>query len=191
MPAAKLEQHYSVEDYLNWPDDLRCELIDGVIYDMSPAPLIRHQSISGVLIREIGNFIRNTKNDGGDGSGCKVFAAPIDVVLAKDSVVQPDIVIVCDPEKLANGKHVLGAPDAVVEILSKSTALKDRREKKALYQRAGVIEYLIIDPFEDYAEYYRLVNSAHYEPPLILGPEDHITFQCLPGFSQTLNDIFQ
>ncbi len=163
---------YTVADYLQWPDDLRCELIDGEIYDMSPAPVIEHQQLGFGLARYLADrHDERKRGDGGGGPGCEVLIAPVDVVLGPDTVVQPDIVVVCDPAKLANGKYVDGAPDAVVEVLSPSTALKDKREKLALYERAGVAEYLILDPHERYAEYYRL-SAGRYDRAAILGPED-------------------
>jgi Uma2 family endonuclease len=192
MQAQKSNQHYTVDDYMGWPDDIRCELIDGVIYDMSPAPLIKHQQVSIHLAGSLFSFLQEQQpKEGSGGSDCQVLVAPIDVVLAEDTVVQPDLIVVCDPEKWANGKHIIGAPDAVVEILSPSTALKDRREKKALYQRSGVKEYLLIDPAGDYAEYFLLEPSGEYAAGKLLGLEDEIAFQCLPGFSQPLSVIMQ
>lgn len=191
MSVALSQAYYTVDDYMNWPDDIRCELIDGVIYDMAPAPLIKHQRIVGDLCIDLGGFLRD-KLKSGDGSGdCAVFVAPIDVVLSHDTVVQPDIVIVCDPDKLANGKNVQGAPDAVVEVLSKSTALKDKREKRLLYERCGVKEYVIIDPDSEYAEYYELDDESGYAQAQILGKDDELYFKCLGGFSQKLGNIFE
>lgn len=190
MQAPNPHQRYTVDDYMQWPDEFCCELLDGVIYDMSPAPSIRHQDISGNLFTAIKAYLKQKPRNGGDSKPCRVFHAPIDVVLAKDTLVQPDIVIVCDDEKLRNEQHILGAPDAVVEILSKSTALKDRREKRALYQRFGVREYLIIDPFEEYAEYYLMQGEGAYHWPLILGPEDSVVFQCLAGASFSVEELF-
>ena len=193
MQTQKSNEYYTVSDYMGWPDDIRCELIDGVIYDMSPAPLVKHQQVSRNLTTDVCSFLRERqRKKSGDGdAGCEAFVAPIDVVLAEDTVVQPDLIVVCDPEKWANGKHIIGAPDVVVEILSPSTALKDRREKKALYQRSGVKEYLLIDPAGDYAEYFLLGSSGEYAASELLGLEDDIAFQCLPGFSQPLGVIMQ
>lgn len=182
---------YTAADYMQWPDDIRCELIDGVIYDMSPAPVIAHQNVSGELhFRLRKEFERSPKcGGGGEGGDCRVFMAPIDVVLFPDSVVQPDLIVVCDPAKLANGKHVIGAPDLVVEILSPSTALKDKREKRRLYERAGVPEYLIIDPAEFYAEYYRLDNGV-YALPTIWGGADVPRLALFPELEASLGAMF-
>lgn len=190
MQNLQVDEKFTVQDYMNWPDDIRCELIDGEIYDMSPAPLIIHQDISMKLGSKLFTFIENLQRiEPEEKQKCRVFQSPIDVVLNHNSVVQPDIIIVCDEQKLANGKYVDGAPDAVIEILSKSTAVKDRREKKALFEASGVNEYLMIDPEENYAEYFVLDEQRKYGAGSILGLEDEITFQCLPEFCVQLKSL--
>lgn len=184
---------YTVAEYLQWSDRLRCELIDGEIYDMSPAPTLAHQDVvlglSTVLRNDL--LLRRGDGDGGSPSPCRVFVAPVDVVLGHDTVVQPDIALVCDPAKLANGRYIDGAPNMVVEVLSPATALKDRREKLALYESAGVKEYLIVDPVEHYMEAYRLSsNGTAYERPLLLGPEDAFQAHHFPEITQTLSELF-
>jgi Uma2 family endonuclease len=183
------EQGYSVADYLCWPDDIRCELIGGVIYDMSPAPVIGHQRLLLGLSFDLESILRR-RSKGGEGCGtCELLVAPIDVVLSPNSVVQPDLIVVCDPAKLANGKYVDGAPDLVVEVLSPSTALKDKREKRRLYEQAGVLEYLILDPAEFYAEYYRLEQGA-YGLPAIWGSADRLALLRFPELTATLGELF-
>jgi len=184
------DTHYTVADYLRWPDDIRCELIDGIIHDMSPAPVIEHQRLSSVLHFALFRALENRKGGGDGGCGdCQLFTAPIDVMLGPGTVVQPDLIVVCDPEKLTNGRYVDGAPDLVVEILSPSTALKDKREKRNLYERVGVAEYLIVDPAEFYAERYRLKANGEYGLPDLLGSGDELTFVLLPGWGQTLSEL--
>lgn len=189
-PRRQTDTLYTVADYMAWPDDFRCELIDGVVYDMSPAPVIEHQSLSGTLYYELRQSLE--KRRGGDGGceNCRLFAAPIDVVFGPKTVVQPDLVMVCDPAKLANGKYVDGAPDWVAEILSPSTAVKDKREKLHLYQRHGIAEYLIIDPHEFYAERYRLNPGGRYGLPDILGSRDTLGLILFPGLERTLGELF-
>ena len=132
---------YTYEDYESFPEDFRCELIDGVAYMMS-APDIWHQDILGMIYRKIGNYL--------DGKKCRVFMAPFDVRLfprkdKKDrTVVQPDIIIVCDENKLSDGKACRGAPDVVIEILSDSTRSHDLNTKKERYERAGVTQYIVV-----------------------------------------------
>ena len=118
---------YTVADYLSWDDGERWELIGGVAYNMSPAPTIRHHDI-GINFYSL---LRNRLQ----GKPCKPFIAPVDVVLSDEDVVQPDVLVVCDPAKITP-KNIQGAPDFVLEVLSPSTSRKDLREKKALYERA-------------------------------------------------------
>ena len=131
---------WTYADYAALPDDgNRYEIIAGVLY-MTPAPGTGHQSISARVV----TFLVTHVEFAGLG---RVFAAPVDVELAPDTVVQPDIVVVLS----ANLDHItpsriIGAPDLVVEILSPGTAGYDRREKQDAYARAGVGEYWIVDP---------------------------------------------
>ncbi|TPW18329.1 MAG: hypothetical protein FD130_307 [Halothiobacillaceae bacterium] len=183
---------YTVTDYFTWPDRLRCELINGEIYNMSPAPTLAHQDATGVLFALFREQMM-TKQGGGDGgtpSSCRVFVSPVDVVLGVDTVVQPDVALVCDPAKLANGRYIDGAPDLVVEVLSPATALRDRREKRALYAAVGVTEYLLVDPVERYMEIYRLDENQAYGHPLLLGPADSFQSLYFPGITQTLSELF-
>jgi len=177
-------RRYTVQDYLSWPDDVRCELIHGQVYDMTPAPSLDHQEVVGALYAALRE--ESSRGRHGGGGPCQVFVAPVDVVLSRDTVVQPDVVVVCDPAKTVDRQRVQGAPDLVVEVLSPSTSLKDRREKRVLYEAYGVPEYLIVDPAERNAEYFRLGAEGRYEPSVILGPEDDVQIICLPGFVATL-----
>jgi Uma2 family endonuclease len=141
MPLLQAEQKYTYADYCQWDDDERWELIRGVPYAMSPAPNQYHQEISRELFGQLYNFLK--------GKPCKVFHAPFDVRLnaadEDDTVVQPDILVVCDHSKL-DGKCCNGAPDLVIEILSPSTADRDRLDKFSAYLNARVREYWIVDP---------------------------------------------
>ena len=111
------KKRYTYEDYYSWDDDKRWELIDGIPYAMS-APTIRHQRISVRLLGKFFNYL--------EGKKCEVFAAPVDVMLkaenGDDTMVQPDLIVVCDSSKLDNNKACKGPPDLVVEILSPTTA---------------------------------------------------------------------
>jgi Uma2 family endonuclease len=131
---------YTLEDYLRLPDDQRVELIDGVFYDMA-APTTIHQSIAGFLHKEFLDFVMANKGP------CFPFISPVDVQLDCDdkTVVQPDVLVVCDRTKYKNGR-VFGAPDLVVEVLSPSTRRKDMQLKMYKYAGAGVREYWMVDP---------------------------------------------
>jgi Uma2 family endonuclease len=131
---------WTYADYAALPDDgNRYEIIAGVLY-MTPAPGTGHQSISARVV----TFLVTHVEFAGLG---RVFAAPVDVELAPDTVVQPDIVVVLSANlHRITPSRIIGAPDLVVEILSPGTAGYDRREKQDAYARSGVGEYWIVDP---------------------------------------------
>ena len=136
----KKQGEYTLEDYLALPDERRVELIDGVIYDMS-APTGYHQMIAGRLYTMLFQWI-----NGKEGK-CMPFMSPVDVQLDCDNktIVQPDVLILCDKSKYTPAR-IVGAPDFVAEVLSKSTKRKDIFIKLNKYKNAGVREYWIIDP---------------------------------------------
>lgn len=138
MNNAEKIQKYTAEDYYALPEEEKIELIDGFLYDMSPSPLRIHQEISGELFAEIHSYIK--KNNG----SCKVYSAPFDVQLSDDTVVVPDISVICDKNKLTK-KGCTGAPDWIIEIVS-DNAVNDYVRKLNLYQIYGVKEYWIVDP---------------------------------------------
>ena len=131
---------YTLEDYLRLPDDQRVELIDGVFYDMA-APTTIHQGVAGFLHKKFLDFVMANKGP------CFPFISPVDVQLDCDdkTVVQPDVLVVCDRTKYKNGR-VFGAPDLVIEVLSPSTRRKDMQLKMYKYAGAGVREYWMVDP---------------------------------------------
>ncbi|MBR2188253.1 MAG: Uma2 family endonuclease [Eubacterium sp.] len=144
VPAYQIHQigPYTVEDYYKIPDEHRVELIDGYFYDMA-SPSWTHQGILTHLLVQIYHCIEKS------GRSCMVFQAPLDVQLDCDNrtMVQPDLLVICNrDEHLEGHRTVWGAPDFVVEVLSKSSRLHDRVRKYRKYQQAGVREYWIIDP---------------------------------------------
>ena len=173
---------YTVDDYLSWDDGERWELIAGVAYNMSPAPTIRHHDIGTNFYSLLRNRLK--------GKPCKPFVAPVDVVLSDEDVVQPDVLVVCDPAKITP-KNIQGAPDFVLEVLSPSTSRKDMREKKSLYERAGVTEYLVLDPLELYAQLFRLNAEGRYGASEVYGPEESLVLQVLGGEAVELGEVFE
>jgi Uma2 family endonuclease len=137
------EKTYTYADYLAWDTHERYEIIDGAAYMMS-APSVIHQNISGELFGQFWNFLK--------GKPCRVFAAPLDVRLfpreddSDDTIVQPDLLVVCDGSKLTDNRACRGAPDLLIEILSPSNTLNAMFLKFHLYLKAGVREYWIINP---------------------------------------------
>ncbi len=116
--------------------------------------------------------------------------APTDVRLSETDVVQPDILVVCDPGKITPS-HIEGAPELVVEILSPGTSAKDLREKKWLYQRSGVREYIVVDPLELYVQRFLLSADGRYGEPEVFGPEDVISLVVLDGLTVDLREILE
>lgn len=163
--ALKDTQHHCYGDYLAWPADVRYELIDGEAYLMAPAPDLAHQDVAGEIFRQVANAM--------EGRPCRPFIAPVDVRLPKqaeadesvDTVVQPDVFVVCDAGKL-DRRGVRGAPDWVVEVLSPSTASHDQILKRKLYERHGVQEYWLIHPVDRVLTVYRLENGEYGKPEL-------------------------
>jgi Uma2 family endonuclease len=178
--AEKLGNGFTYSDYLRWPDDERWEIINGEAYAMTPAPSIRHQEISGYLYSFFAQSLK--------GSGCKPFHAPTDVVFDERNIVQPDLLIVCDKNKITE-KNIQGAPDLIVEIISPSTALKDKREKKALYERFGVREYLIVYPAEDFVERF-VLTDGRFETGEVFGWDEVLPLAIFPELSLNLWEVF-
>lgn len=180
-----LGKTYTYADYLSWNLSERVELLWGKIFKMSPAPSTNHQRISSILHRNIANFLMN--------SSCEVFHAPFDVYLKineqqPDSVVQPDIVIVCDQSKL-DEKGCQGAPDLVVEILSPSSAQKDLKYKLKLYEEAGIPEYWVVDPSNFLVQVF-VLESGQYQSHRPYTYEDSIQSKVIQGFSIHLKEVF-
>ena len=154
---------HTYADYLGWPEDQRVELIEGVAYAMAPAPSRLHQRVTFELAREIADALEE--------SGCEVNVAPFDVRLpegdeadeAIDTLVQPDISVVCDPSKL-DDKGCRGAPDWIIEVLSPGTAGHDQVRKLSLYERHGVKEYWLVHPVDRVVIMYRLEAGTYGRP---------------------------
>ena len=156
----KKQGEYTLEDYYQFPDDVRLELIDGVIYYMA-SPTSAHQLIGGYIYSRL---LQHVLNNGGK---CMPMIAPMDVQLDCDekTMVEPDVLIVCDRDKIIN-RCVYGAPDFIIEILSKSTKKKDSVIKLNKYLNAGVREYWMIDPTKKKVIVY---DFEHDEYPVIYG----------------------
>ncbi len=183
-----LAPRYTVQDYLSWDDERRYELIDGEAYVMAPAPTLRHQSIALGLATQLRKGLDEKLRASPD-CPCQVFGAPVDVVLGPDTVVQPDVVLVCDPAKLANGRYVDGAPDLVVEVISPATARRDRLVKRDLYEQVGVAQYWLADPEARTLECYRLEGGV-YGKPAVYGPGETVHLPYCGGITLDLTEVF-
>jgi len=190
LPQLKKDTKFTYVDYVNWPEDERWELIDGYAYNMSPAPSRRHQKISRDLAVQIANFLT--------GKSCEVYFAPFDVRLPEadeqdediETVVQPDIVVICDKNKL-DDKGCRGAPDLIIEILSPFTAPKDMKIKLSLYEKHGVKEYWVVHPIDNIVMVFKLGKNKKYSKPEVYTEEDKIKTAILEGLEIELSKVFQ
>jgi Uma2 family endonuclease len=182
---------YSYADYLTWRFEERVELIWGKLMRLFPAPSMKHQKVSSATLRFIfAHFEKQT---------CNVFHAPFDVRLFdkkksewanKDifTVVQPDICVICDEEKL-DERGCLGAPDWIIEILSPGTAKRDLKTKLTLYEENEVPEYWIIHPSDQYIQAYTLEDGKYGEMRLY-SEEDNAELSLFPKLIIPLTEIF-
>ena len=135
----KSQGEYTVDDIMSLPEWVRAELIDGVLYDMAP-PNVPHQRIVFDFAYKVRRFIEARKG------ACEVFISPIGVLISRDdnkNYLEPDMVIVCDPDKIT--RNFIISPDFVLEVTSPSTGARDFAEKKEKYRKMGVKEYWIVD----------------------------------------------
>lgn len=182
MPLPEEHHRFTYEDYQTWPDDERWEILDGKAYNMTPAPTTRHQRIVGNIYHLLRTMLAGRRGLPG--------IAPTDVVLSAYDVVQPDVFVVCDPSKITE-KNIQGAPDLIVEVLSPATARKDRWEKRALYQRFGVLEYLLVDPDGEYVERYSLGEGGRYDQGEVFSAEETLTLRSIGHIRIPLSGVFE
>jgi Uma2 family endonuclease len=184
--AAAAGRKLTYDDFVHFPDDgLRHELIDGVHY-VTPAPLIVHERVVTRLLVALVNHLDACQAG-------EAFGSRVDVVLSLYDVVEPDLLVVLsDQQQILTEENVRGAPAIVVEVLSRSTSGRDRDIKRALYDRAGVREYWMVDPVRATVvqcvrnEAGALVSRA----PLRRSARATLTSDLLPGFALTLEKLF-
>ncbi len=183
---------YSYADYLTWQFEETVELIKGKISLMSPAPNVNHQRLSMCLSGQLFSYFRH--------KSCQVFAAPFDVrlydrrksILANQeifTVVQPDICVICDPDKL-DEQGCNGAPDWIIEIVSKSSSKKDAQIKHALYAESGVTEYWLVFPYETIVQQFVLNDEGQYQLRCSFAGDDMATSHLFPDLSIDLSELF-
>lgn len=184
---------YSAADYLSWDFEERVELIEGKVFEMSPAPNRLHQEIIRELMRELlletGDFLKAKR--------CRLYVAPFDVMLPEPNrddkavftVLQPDICVVCDPAKLTE-HGCIGAPDLVVEVLSPGNNTRELKKKYEVYERAGVREYWIVSPQNQWIQVHTLIGSK-FEPCGYLTTGDIVTSSVIEGFQLDVQGLFE
>lgn len=188
-----LSKRYSYADYLTWMDDVRRELIDGLIKLMTPAPSRKHQEISFNLSRLIGNFLVN--------KSCKAYHAPSDVRFPQKAsdkkaeqiftVVQPDLYVVCDLSKL-DERGCLGSPDFIIEIVSAENSKRDIHDKFLIYQQNGVREYWIVNPNDENVSVFLLNENGQYQFVGMYGGDDQVPVNIFNGeLAIDLTEVFK
>ena len=186
LPAEKVP--YTYADYLTWDEADRFELVDGEVLMMAP-PSRWHQRICVKLATQLETYL--------EGKTCEVYTSPFAVRLFEEerdrpedvqTVVEPDLVVICDPKKL-DDRGCRGAPDLVIEILSPSTQRWDRVGKYSLYQRSGVREYWLVNP-EDQTVQVFLRKEGHFQPQEFYGREDMAAVNVLEDCTIDLSRVF-
>ncbi|GAB4195884.1 MAG: Uma2 family endonuclease [Thermoflexibacter sp.] len=188
-----LDKTYTYADYLTWQFDEWVELIKGKVVPMA-APLRLHQRASKRIQYQFEHFFSINH------CGCEIYNAPFDVRFptkpeAKKekeiyTVVQPDLCIFCDKEKL-DDKGGIGAPDLIIEIISQGTQKRDKILKKELYQEFGVKEFWIVYPKDKLVEVFLLNESGKYAEAQVYDQEDNLPTSIIPQFSVNLKKVFE
>jgi Uma2 family endonuclease len=184
IPEVEENRRYTYTDYLEWEGPERYQLINGKAFMMA-SPSVAHQALLVELLTQFNVFLR--------GKSCQVFIAPLDVRLfpeednSDDTVVQPDLLVVCDKDKLGKGS-VNGPPDLVIEIMSPSNSYRELFLKFQYYLEAGVREYWVIDPEEKKVQVH-LYENGHYLGT-VYKESAHISVTVLPGLNIALASLW-
>jgi Uma2 family endonuclease len=187
-----LEKSYSYADYLTWQFGEIVELVKGKISAMAPAPNVYHQRIERKLLVAIDFHLAGKK--------CEVFPAPFDVRLYDrkksilqnqdiQTVVQPDLCVVCNPDFL-DEQGCNGAPDWIIEILSKGNSKREMQVKYELYREAGVTEYWIVYPNDCAIHQFVLNENGRYDLVKMFTDDDVATPHLFPDLAVKLEEIF-
>ena len=186
LPLPQEEKKYTYVDYLNWPEDERWEIIDGVPY-MQAAPSPAHQLISSELNRQISNYLQ--------GKPCKSYPAPFCVKLIQGdenevkNVVEPDISIICDKSKI-DDKGCNGTPDMIIEILSPSSGKMDKIIKFNKYEKAGVKEYWLVEPEQKIVSVFLLQDNHKFSRPDVYADDEKINVSIFTDLAIDLSSVF-
>ena len=174
------ERHYTWADYVTWDDSQRWEIIRGKPYLMSPSPSSRHQIVVRELCRQMANYFHR--------QACTLFVSPMDVRLSDEDIVQPDLMVVCDPKQVAL-THIEGPPALAVEILSSQSATRDRLLKLDLYAEAGVKEYWIVTPWPALVEIL-VLDGRYFRVHKVFGKDQTLVSPTFPELKVQLGLVF-
>ncbi len=187
---------YTYADYLKWNFEVggipqRLELIKGKIFKMSPAPARKHQECHRLMFRKLDRFFEK--------SPCRLYSAPFDVRLTPRkndnrnkvyTIVQPDLCVVCDLNKLDDAGCV-GAPDLIVEILSPGNSRKEMKEKFEVYEENGVKEYWLIYPYDEYVMVYTLNENGKFIGSKPFVEDEIIQSYVFPELKIEVGEVFK
>lgn len=192
VPQKNSDRKWTYADYCSWPDNGRCELIDGVAHNVPLSPSRQHQQVLCALVVQFANYFRHI------GRKYEVYMTPFDVRLPTSdgqndedicTVVQPDIIVVCDLNKL-DDRGCVGPPDLIIEVSSPSTAFYDLKVKLELYERTGVKEFWIVHPTYKTAMVFKLTDAGAYGCPEMYGSRDRVPVPLLGELEIDLADVF-
>lgn len=187
--ALPKEKHVTYRDYASWGENVRCEVLDGVVISYNFSPSVRHQ----VVLGNLHHLLRNQF----EGKACDVFIAPLDVYLFADESgptddtdqwVEPDLFILCGNQTLGD-KGIYGAPELIAEVLSPSNPKNDKVYKLNKYEQAGVKEYWIVDPFYQMVDVY-ILKGENLQLTHSYGVEDTVTSDLFNDLSVDLKQVF-
>jgi len=191
LSLPKEDQSYTYADYLSWPEEERVEILGGRPY-LQAAPSRIHQKVLSEIHRQIANYLLDRE--------CEVYPAPFHVVLDPDEeyeketdrkhVLEPDISIICDKEKL-DDRGCKGSPDLIIEIVSPSTAKRDKIGKFNIYEQAGVREYWIIEPEDKIVSVFTLQNNRRFGRPDLYTEENQVSVSIFEDLIIDLKMVFR
>jgi len=189
LPVQKDNNRYTYAEYLEWSEDERWELLDGIAYNIA-APSRRHQEISGELFYQIRSYLTEKP--------CKIYSAPFDVRFSEPeeedgqirNVVQPDLTVVCDESKL-DDKGCLGAPDLIIEVISPTSISLDYVKKLALYEKYKVKEYWIVHPIDNTVMVFILGEDHQYGKPGIYTEDSQLKSRVFADITINLRQVFE
>jgi Uma2 family endonuclease len=176
---SELPTRLSVDQWLELPEDQRCELVEGEIV-VSPSPSLDHQRAVGRLFRALDDHARAL--------GGEAFVAPLGVRLSDDTALEPDLLFVSSSDRYGP-RTVEGPPDLVVEVSSPSTRRYDLLRKRRLYESFGVPEYWFVDLDAERIEVYAVGRDGHYDAPTLTGRGGSVTSRAVPGLAVAIDEV--
>lgn len=181
ISLAREKSSLTYEDYREFPEETRCEILNGKAYDTTPAPSTLHQAVTLRIA-----FLLE-KDMESKGHPCRIFVAPTDVILSASDVVQPDVLIVCDRSKIKEA-GIFGAPEVVFEVISPGTETRDRKQKRDQFEHFGIEEYFLVHPEREYLEKYTL-DAGIYKKSQVYSANEKFLINAI-GMELVAREVF-